>query len=101
MGYIKELQVGQASRWLSVSAVLDPHGRVAVCGWGVPTIFLVVGLTGLGWVAAEMHLGRPVEFPLGQTKFARLGYVVLSAAAFLFFVWWVFKEIQRAKKLRG
>jgi hypothetical protein len=57
----------------------------------------VVGLTELGWVAAEMHLGRPIEFPLERNAFVRIGSGILGAAAMLFFVWWIFIEIRRKK----
>jgi hypothetical protein len=61
----------------------------------------VVGLTALVWVAAEMHLGRPIELPLERNAFVRVGSGILSAAAFLFFIWWMFREIRRVKKSRS
>jgi hypothetical protein len=48
-------------------------------------------------VAAEMHLGRPIEFPLERNAFVRIGSGILGAAAMLFFVWWIFIEIRRKK----
>jgi len=58
-------------------------------------------LIAFGWLAAEMHLGRPIEFPLARNEFVREGSGILSAAAFLFFVWWIFKDSHRVKKRRS
>ena len=65
--------------------------------WGVPILFFVVGLVEFGWVAAEMHLGRSIDVPLGRNKSVQAGSAVLSAAAFLVFVWWIFTMVRRVK----
>ena len=64
---------------------------------GAPIFLLIVGLIPLGWVSVEMYLGRPLD--LIRNKFEQIGLLVLSAVAFLFFIWWIFAMIRQAKSV--
>ena len=59
---------------------------------------LLVGLFTLGRVAAEMYLGKPVDFSFTHSRFYQLAYKVLWVVTFLFLVWWASNELARAKK---
>jgi hypothetical protein len=61
---------------------------------GVPISFLVIGLVSLCWIAAEMHLGKRIRL---VPESGRVAVLALCAASFLFFIWWIFTMIHKAK----
>jgi len=61
---------------------------------GVPILFVAIGLAVFGLLAAEIYLGHPIDLPLGRNKSVQVGSAILSASAFLFFIWWLFTMVQ-------